>query len=268
MELITSTQNKRVRHVKALATKARLRRGDGKFILEGDRLIADALSRGGAADLALYSPGRADYRLIAQLQSQACDLLPVSEPLLKHVSDTQQAPGILAVFHIPKPPIPQPCQRALILDAIREPGNLGTILRTAAAADAQLAILAPGCCDVYSPKVARAGMGAHYRLPIVEADWREIAGFCRDLPVYAARADADCHYDAVDWRAGWALVLGNEAHGLSKQAARLAQRSLSIPLARGSESLNVASAAAVMLFEAQRQRLTSDSTNARSPAVD
>ena len=268
MDPITSTQNKRVRHVKALATKARLRRGDGKFVLEGDRLIADALSRGGAPALALYSPSRADYRLIARLQARDCDVLPVSEPILKHVSDTQQAPGIVAVFHIPKPPIPQPCQRALILDAIGEPGNMGTILRTAAAADAQIAILAPDCCDVYSPKVARAGMGAHYRLPIVEAGWREIAGFCRDLPVYAAQADADCRYDEADWRAGWALILGNEAHGLSKPAARLAQRRLSIPLARKTESLNVASAAAVILFESQRQRLTSDSTNARAPAVD
>ncbi len=270
MDIITSTQNKRIRYVKALATKARLRRGDGKLILEGDRLIADALSLGGAPELALYSPGRVDYRLIAKLQARRCDLLPVSETVLRHVSDTQQAPGAVAVFHIPKPPIPQPCRRVLILDAIREPGNLGTILRTAAAADVELAILAPGCCDVYNPKVLRAGMGAHHRLPIVEANWREIAGFCRDLPIYGAQADADCCYDAADWRVGWALILGNEAHGLGEEAARLIERALSIPLARKTESLNVASAAAVILFEArrQRQRLRSDSTNAGAPAVD
>ena len=268
MDPISSPQNKRVRYVKALAKRARLRRSERKVILEGDRLIGDALARGGAAELALYSLQRADYGVIAQLQRQGCALLPVTEGLLRQLSNTQQPPGILAVFHIPKPSISQPCRRVLILDAISEPGNLGTILRSATAAGVELAILAPGCCDVYSGKALRAGMGAHFRLPIVEADWREIADFCREMPVFAASATVDYPYTRVDWTSDWALILGNEAHGLSQAAQKLAAREISIPMAQASESLNVASAAAVILFEAQRQRSHSDSTLVGASAVD
>ena len=255
MDLINSTQNKRIRHIKALQTKARLRRSDGKFILEGDRLIADALSSGGKAETALYQPDIADYELIARLQEVRCALLPVSKAVLRHVSDTQQAPGILAVFHIPRPPLPKAAQRVLILDGIREPGNLGTIMRSAAAAGVDLVILAPACVDPYNSKVARAAMGAHFRLPLVEANWREIVAFCQDLVVYAALPGAATRHTEVRWDDGWALVLGSEAQGVSKRGLDLARHSISIPMMGAAESLNVASAAAVILFEAQRQRL-------------
>ena len=254
MDAITSTQNKRVRQVKALQSKARLRRGEGKLVLEGDRLIRDALASGGKPSLALYSAQRADYSIIARLQNSQCELLPVSDDILRYLSDTRQPAGILAVFHMPKPRIPRLAKRVLILDALREPGNLGAILRTAAAAGIQLVILAPGCADPYNPKVLRAGMGAHFRLPLVEAPWKEIVAFCQDLTIYAASADSTRIYTAVDWQAPWALIVGNEAHGISRQARRLADEAIAIPMSGAAESINVASAAAVILFEAQRQR--------------
>ena len=253
MNAISSTQNKRVRYVKSLQTKARLRRGERKLVLEGDRLIADALSSGGQPKLALYSLEHADFQVIARLQQYKCELLPVTQDVLSFASDTQQPPGIVALFAIPKPPIPQPAARVLILDAVREPGNLGAIMRTAAAAGVNLAILAPGCVDPYNSKVLRAGMGAHFRMPVVEATWPEIASFCHDLTVYAANADSDYDYTAVDWQGDWALILGNEAHGVSRKALNMAQKVISIPMAAAAESLNVASAAAVILFEARRQ---------------
>ena len=259
MDAISSTRNKRVRYVKSLQAKARLRRGEGKLALEGDRLIADALTSGGRPTLALYAPENADYHVIARLQDYECDLLPVSAEVLAFASDTQQPAGIVAVFAIPKPPIPRPATRALILDAVREPGNLGAILRSAAAAGVELAILAPGCVDPYNPKVLRAGMGAHFRMPVVEASWPEISNFCQDLTIYAASADSATDYSAVDWRREWALILGNEARGLSSKALRAAQAVIAIPMAGAAESLNVASAAAVILFEARRQRRSSDS---------
>ena len=255
MEVISSTNNKRIRHVKSLQTKARLRRSEGQIVLEGDRLIVDALRHGGRAPLALYSPEHADYAVIARLQNNQAELLPVREDVLRYVSDTKQTPGILAVFHIPKPRIPEGPARVLIFDAIREPGNLGTILRTATAAGVELAILAPGCVDPYNAKVLRAGGSAHFRLPIVEASWSEISGFCQGSLVCAATANAAVAYTAVNWLADWALIIGNEAHGLSPQAQNLAQEQISIPMSMDTESLNVASAAAVILFEARRQRL-------------
>ena len=255
MDIITSTQNKRVKYVKSLQSKARLRRSEMKLVLEGDRLISDALQRSGRPALAFYLPGRADYEVIARLQNFGCELQMVSEDVLRFVSDTQQTPGILAVFHIPKPPLPDPPDRALILDAIREPGNMGAILRSAAAAGIDIVILAPGCVDPYNSKVMRAGMGAHFRLPIVEAPWQEIRAYCADLPVYAADAAAEAAYSDVIWARSWAFIVGNEAQGISREAQAMSSQRLSIPMSSNTESLNVSVAAAVILFEAQRQRL-------------
>ena len=260
MDIIRSTRNKQVRYVKSLQTKPRFRRSERKLILEGDRLIADALSSRCKPDFALYSPGRANYKLVAELQERNCSLQPVSEAVLRHVSETQHSPGMLVAFQLPRPPMPQPAERVLILDALREPGNLGAILRTARAAGVDLAILAPDCADPYNAKALRAGMGAHFRLPIVESSWKEIAAFCRELRVYVAKPAASIWYTAVDWRESWALVVGSEAHGASEAALKLAGSSISIPMLGASESLNVAGAAAVILFEAQRQRLAAQFT--------
>ncbi len=253
MDLITSIQNKRVKTIKSLQSKGRLRRSEKKLILEGDRLIQDALQSGGKPKLALYAPEAANYEIIAKLQNRHCELLAVSSDVLAHVSDTKRTPGILVVFQMPKPRMPNQPARVLILDALREPGNLGTVLRSAAAAGADIAVLTPGCADAYSPKVLRAGMGVHFRLPIVEAAWREIRAFCAGLRVYSADASGGAIYTEVDWTQPWALVLGNEARGISPQARRIAQTSVSVPMSHEAESLNVASAAAVILFEARRQ---------------
>ena len=96
-------------------------------------------------------------------------------------------------------------------------------------------------------------MGAHFRLPVVEATWPEITSFCQDLTIYAASVDSDLDYTAVDWQGEWALIMGNEAQGVSRKALSVAQNVISIPMADATESLNVASAAAVLLFEARRQ---------------
>ncbi|MCY4540105.1 MAG: RNA methyltransferase [Chloroflexi bacterium] len=255
MDIITSVQNRRVKYVKSLGAKGRLRRSEKKLILEGDRLIKDALNSGGRPDLALYTPESADYELIAILQNRNCELLPVSEGVLSHVSDTMRAPGILGVFQIPKPPIPNRAEQVLILDAVREPGNMGTVLRSAAAAGADIAILAPGCVDPYRSKVLRAGMGVHFRLPVAEAKWQEIRAYCAGLAVYSADAAGETIYTEVDWGQPWALVVGNEAHGISADARRISRSNVSVPMSHEAESLNVASAATVILFEAKRQRL-------------
>ncbi len=255
MDCISSTQNKRVRYVKSLQTKPRFRRSERKLVLEGSRLIADALRADGQPNIALYSPEKADYDLIAQMQERGCPLLPVSEAVLQHVSETQQAPGLLVVFQLPRPPMPSVPERIMILDGVREPGNLGTILRTATAAGLDLAILAPDCVDPYNPKAVRAGMGAHFRLPLVESSWNEISRYCRDLAVYVATPSTSTRYTDVNWLDSWAFIVGGEAHGISNDALELARYPIYIPMLGGAESINVASAAAVILFEAQRQRL-------------
>lgn len=249
--MITSTQNNRVKLAAALQTQAKTRRKEGKIALEGVRLVRDALISGHKADFILYTSN--NENLIADLHVKDAETLPVSDEVMRYISDTQQPPGIIGVFPLPAYQPPTAPKRVLILDAIRDPGNMGTILRTAAAAGVQVAILSPDSVDPYNPKVLRSGMGAHFRVPVVEMSWEQIETYCAPLGVYLADSHGDVRYDEADWSAGWALIVGSEAHGAGEQAAKLASARVYIPMAAETESINAAMAAGVILFEAKRQ---------------
>ncbi len=248
--MITSTANARVRLAWALQTQPRTRRREGRVALEGLRLVRDALAGGHQPDYLLYTPGSAEIDALAAAIPTA---LAVSDSVMRHISDTQQPQGIVGVFPTPAAPLPARPARALVLDALRDPGNLGTILRAAAAAGVDAALLAPGCVDPFNPKVLRAGMGAHFRVPLAELPWAEIATYCAALTVYLADARASLRHDQADWTRPWALIVGGEAGGAGREAAKLARARIAIPMAGATESLNAAVAAAVVLFEARRQ---------------
>jgi RNA methyltransferase, TrmH family len=148
----------------------------------------------------------------------------------------------------------------LVLDAIRDPGNLGTILRTAAAAEVQGVILASGCVDPFSPKVLRSAMGAHFRLPLLVLDWTEIEALLKlgrtqpGVKIYLSEAESSLTYTRADFRSPAALIIGGEAEGAGMEAQRLAEERIHIPMAPGIESLNAAVAAAILMFEVVRQR--------------
>lgn len=254
-EILTSLQNPRVKLAHTLQQKARARRGERKIVLEGTRLIRDALQQGSMPEFVFYDLGSMDYDLLAELQTKKITVIPAAPEVMKHISDTQNPQGAIGVFPLPYPPLPRKPERALILDAIREPGNMGTILRTAAASGVDAVILAPDCVDPYNPKVLRAGMGAHFRVAITEAPWGQIKGYLDDVPVYLAAGDGDTSYSDVDWKKPWALVIGNEAHGVGQESGGLQGTRIAIPMASNSESINAAVATGVILFEAQRQRL-------------
>lgn len=254
-DTITSLQNPRVKLTYGLQTRARTRRKERKIALEGAKLIRDALERGQRPDFIFYDPRHADYQLIAQLQEQRADIAPVSSEVMAHLCDTETPQGILGVFPLPLPKLPRQPSRVLILDAISDPGNAGTLLRTAAASGIEVAIFAPDSVDPYNPKVLRAGMGAHFRIPIAEAPWHDIAAYCEHAHLFLADAKGEQRYDQVDWTRPYALIIGNEGHGPSKKAQEIAQTTVYIPLAAATESLNAAIAASVILFEAARQRL-------------
>ena len=255
MDPITSLQNERIKLAKGLLIRPRLRRKERKIALEGTRLVRDAVERGQKPLFVLYEPEKADAPLIALLEQRGAQLLPVSDAVMKHVSETQQPQGVVAVFPLPVPALPRHPRRVLILDGVSDPGNLGTALRTSAAAGVEVVLLAPGCVDPYNPKALRSGMGAHFRVPVIEAGWTEIGAYCQPLTVYLAAGDGDMRYDLADWSAPWAIIIGSEAHGTGPQAAALAQHRVYIPMAASTESLNAAAAAAVLLFETARTRL-------------
>jgi TrmH family RNA methyltransferase len=247
--MITSTQNPRVKLLRLLQAQARARRKEGLIVLEGQRLIQDALGQGQIPSFVFHTER-------SLLPTSLLHAEQVSPEIMRHVSVTQQPQGIIAAFPMPQPELPPLPGHVLILDAIRDPGNLGTILRAAAASGTEVVLLAGDCVDLYNPKVLRAGMGAHFRLAATPLTWDAIRDYCAGLAVYLADSSGDLDYGQVDWTVGWALIIGSEAHGAGREAQALAQQRISIPMAAGSESINAAMAAAVILFEAQRQRLT------------
>lgn len=253
MDIITSLKNEKVKLINGLQTRARTRRKERKIALEGTRLVEDALGRGLAPHFVLYEPSTVNTDLLVELQEKRYELLPVNREVMEYVSDTENPQGVVAVFPMPFPPMPRHPRRVLILDNVRDPGNVGGILRTAAAAGVDVVVLSPGCADPYNPKTLRAGMGAHFRVPVAEATWEEITGYCEPLSVYLAVGGTPNDYSAVDWTQPWALVIGNEANGVGEEAQALNGTPLSIPMAAATESLNAGVAAGVFLFEAARQ---------------
>ncbi len=261
--MISSVSNPKVKYVSRLQNDRRFRRREQTFVAEGSRWAADVAAMQ-VTPLSVFVTE--DWRntavhadILAQLEALAQrPSLPVTPQVMAAMSDTTTPPGILLALPIRPRPLPPKPSLLLILDGIGTPGNLGTMLRTAAAAGADAVLLAPGCVDAYNPKVVRGSMGALLRLPVQALSWAEIAETTRDTAVYTAMIDADTAYTQVNWRRPSSLIIGSEAHGVSPAARQLADTAITIPMRAATESLNAAIAAGVILFEAARQRWTVD----------
>ncbi|MBN1287706.1 MAG: RNA methyltransferase [Anaerolineae bacterium] len=251
---ITSPNNARIKQIRDLMARRRARLQTRRCALEGARLVTDALEAGAQVDYVLFTPGFAAGELGAALLVHARALgvttTPVAPNLTALLSGTETPQGVWAVCRLPELPAPARPTLALLLDQIRDPGNLGTILRTAGAAGVEQVILTKGTADPFNPKALRAGMGAHFRVPVAFADEAGLPG----APLALADARGAIRYDAFDWTQPVTLAVGGEAEGFSEDIRRRAAAVVSIPMARATESLNAAAAAAVILFEARRQR--------------
>jgi TrmH family RNA methyltransferase len=259
-EPITSLENERVRMVRSLHEKRR-RDELGAFIVEGVRLVEEALSAGADIPLVLYDP-----EAIAQ-NSRARQLIdalgevavPVTDRVLRSVADTQHPQGIVGMVRVPEPAEAMPSGRlVLVLDAVQDPGNVGTILRAAVASGVNAVIVGPDCADVYSPKVVRAAMGAHFHVDLFTGlDWPQIERMTAGRQRLVGAPVGGRVYYQVDWTRPSALVISNEAAGPSLGALRLAggqgNGKVSIPIVGAADSLNAAVAAGILLFEASRQ---------------
>lgn len=259
LPLITSKENTRIKWARRLLQR-RVRQSEGLLLVEGVRLLADAWEAGVRPLETFYEPGTlqansAGQALLAAFQTAGIPCHPVTPPVLAEVSETVTPQGLAAVLPLPALHPPQPLTLALVLDGVRDPGNAGTLLRTAEAVGAGLVLFGPGTVDPFNGKVVRAGMGAHFRLPLLEFDdWdATLAAHLPGLAIYVADMEAPLTYDAVDWSAPAALIVGGEAEGPSAEARRRAQP-IRIPMLGRTESLNAAMAGAVILFEAARQR--------------
>jgi TrmH family RNA methyltransferase len=174
---------------------------------------------------------------------------------MQSLSETETPQGILAVLALTNSPIPNSPNFLLIPDQIRDPGNLGTLLRTAAAAGVQAVLIPPETTDAFAPKVVRSGMGAHFRLPIHALTWEEIEQISKsaNLQIFLADMDGISCWE-TDLRQPLALIVGSEAEGASEQASKLANQQIGIPMMGKMESLNAGVAGSVLMFEVVRQK--------------
>ncbi len=242
--------------MRTLQSQGRARREERAFVIEGVRLAEEALTTGWQPRLVLYTEdlnprGRA---VRDGLAGRGAPVECVSEHVLRAASDTETPQGILVVLDWCALPVPDVLDFVFIPDGVRDPGNLGTMLRTAAAAGVQAVFCPPETADAFAPKVLRAGMGAHFRLPVISLGWEEMTSRLCSLQVYLAAAAQGVAYTRADFRAPLALVVGGEAAGASTYAHNLATTRVHIPMPGGSESLNAAVAAGVLLFEVVHQR--------------
>ncbi|NLZ38444.1 MAG: RNA methyltransferase [Firmicutes bacterium] len=260
MDLISSLQNKQLKIYRSLE-KRKYRRQLGLIPLEGQRLVADVVKRGIFPEFILL---REDITLS---QLSFVSLLPdntiiykVESKIFDKTAFTKTPQGILAVCRCPQLPLAAVFakQPALILvaDCIQDPGNLGTMIRSAAAAGAGGVVLLPGTVDATNPKVIRASMGTFFALPVVEASVAELLQSLRSqgIDLVLADQDADAAYYDFDWTRPVAVAVGNEGAGISQVVKEAAAVKLSIPMQQEVESLNAAIAMSVLFFEASRQR--------------
>lgn len=259
MEIIRSRQNPLVKHLIKLAENRRERIKTRQTLLVGTHLVEAA---GGAAwpiERMLVAAGQEDRPEIARLiATSPAPVTLLAADLFAEVEQTPSTTGLLALAAIPEAPALARAGCCLLLDGIQDPGNVGSILRTAVAAGVDQVWLTPGCADAWSPKVLRAGMGAHFLLPVIERvePLEALAAFQGPLLVTTLQESVSL-YDC-DLGGNLVIALGSEGGGVSPELLARAQVRIRIPMAGPVESLNVAAAAAICLFERMRQGLPSN----------
>jgi TrmH family RNA methyltransferase len=255
---LTSTRNPVVKYVRSLE-RAQARRTEGVYLAEGVRLVGDALAHRQEAVLALYDPEllartTAGSQLLAELHRWAERTYEVDERVLAAATQTDTPAGVLVVLRR-QPPAPLSAHArdrfGVILDRLSDPGNAGTILRTADAAGVDFVVTLPDSVDLFAPKVVRAGMGAHFRLPVYPGiPWSELDAQLRDISLIALDARGDRSLYDFTWPQMTGLVVGSEAHGLSPDSEARVAHCVRIPMKGGVESLNAAVAASIVLYAA------------------
>ena len=247
MERITSRSNPLVARIRKLGNDRKLRRAEGVMICEGPKMLEEALRWGASLETVLTEEG-VSLSLPAGVRQ-----VQVPAGFLRSVAPTQTPQKTLFLCHIPSSPLPDPLQgnHFLVLDGLQDPGNVGTLWRTADAFGADGLILLPGCADPWNPKTIRATMGACFRLPLWECGLPQLLSALEkaSIPLYAAAL----RDDTLDLRSlslgRAAVVIGSEGRGVSAPVLDNCQATIRIPMTERCESLNAAVAGSVILWE-------------------
>lgn len=260
MQRITSRNNPRLKEATRLVASARDRRKAGKCVLEGEHLVAVYAARFGPPETMIITDDAIARPAVRALAARHADrTLIVPAALFGELATLPAGVGVMAVVATPVAGAPDPAGFCLLLDDVQDPGNVGSMLRSAAAAGVERVLLSKRCAFAWSPKVLRAGQGAHFcvaihedvHLPAWAVAYRETGGH-----VIASVAMGGVSLHAARFTGPVALAIGSEGAGLSPELVAQATMRLTIPMAGGVESLNAAAAAAVLLFECARQRAT------------
>ena len=267
MERITSASSSTVKGLVLLRQKATKRRQSQSFVIEGDRLVLDAPSKF-IKELYVTEEALKRHREMLKKRKLLDKTVLVSSEIMEKISDTKTPQGILAVAAQPVYTMQeltagssesgaQGKSLLLLLEDIQDPGNLGTMFRTAEAAGATGIIMSRGTVDVFNPKVVRSTMSSIFRQPFLYTE--NLAGTIRDLQEQGIRIMAAClegsrEYDRADYRPPCAVAIGNEGNGLSREVVDLSDERVRIPMAGKIESLNAAISAGILMYEAVRQR--------------
>ncbi len=257
MKNITSRDNEFFKVMKKLVSSSRQRKISGQTLLNGAHLVQSYLSSGNKPQHVLISESAIQECEISALLKNLSDvaLTQLNSNLFAELSELKTPSGILALIALPQPKVAAAQSHfCLLLEDIQDPGNLGSILRSAAAAGCDAVFLSPGCADAWSPKVLRAGMGGHFALSIHENI--DLLAVVAEFPgkILATALAATINLYSCDLRGKLAFAIGNEGAGLSDNLLAAANQRITIPMPGRVESLNVAAATAICLFEAARQR--------------
>lgn len=261
--MITSIKNPKIQWIRHLISSRQYREKEGAFVIEGVRLTEEAIANNWEFKYVVYSDEISERgrQLIQRLIKADISVEEIAPNLLRQVSTTETPQGILSIVKLQPLPVPAEPDFCLILDGIRDPGNLGTILRTAAAMGVEMVFLVRGSVDIYSPKVVRSAMGAHFRIPVREVEWKEIKPLLsgrerQPISLYRSDVRSGKSLWEMDFRQPVALIIGSEATGVSEGAIGYADDVIHIPMPGGIESLNASVAAAILMYEVIRQRKT------------
>lgn len=261
--MITSTSNNKVKRLVALRDKAKIRREEGAFIVEGMKMFQEApsswIKEVYVSQTFLDKNGSEAKALIENFRYEV-----LSDDVFKKVSDTQTPQGILSVLHMPRYELEDCLNKSennnwffILLEDLQDPGNLGTIIRAGEGAGVNGVIMTKKTADIFNPKVIRSTMGSIYRVFFFIID-----DLCENIEllkskgisVYAAHLDGSVNYYEADYTKPTAFLIGNESNGLRRETADMATSYIKIPMAGQVESLNAAAATTILMYEAARQR--------------
>lgn len=261
---VTSIHNPTIKKYLTLREKARDRKKLGLFVLEGKRELELALKKGYSIETLFYCPDiitNSETLSLIKIRSERPEILEISLEVYKKLVVRKTTEGVIAIVeskeHSLKTLVVQnKTPLILVAEAPEKPGNIGALLRTADAAKLDAVLIADYAGDLYNPNIIRSSVGCVFTVPIGIGSSKEILHFLKDrnIPLFAAALTASTHYDKVDFSLGGAIAVGTEATGLTHEFLMASQQNIIIPMEGEIDSMNVSVSAAIIIFEAKRQR--------------